>query len=126
MSSAKTIAQIQEELAQPWPTREKSKRLKGNTITYIPWYEAVSIMNHVTGGHWDYRVVKAAHNAISGKFEMIVGVTVYASDGTIYREGTGSEDSSTDNYGDYQSIAESMALRRALTKFQLGIYMYRK
>jgi len=126
MSCSKTIAEIQKELSQRWTGQEKSKRLKGNTITYIPWYEAVSIMNHVTEGHWDYRIVKAGHNEISGKFEMVVGVTLYASDGTIYREGTGSEDSSTDNYGDYQSIAESMALRRALTKFQLGIYMYRK
>jgi len=57
---------------------------------------------------------------------MRVKVTIYAADGAYSREGTGSEDSATDNYGDYQSIAESMALRRAFTKFQLGIYMYRK
>jgi hypothetical protein len=125
MASSKTIAQIQEELGVKWPGREKSKTLKGNRITYIPWYEVVSILNHVTEGNYDYKVVHAGHSS-SGKYEMIVGITIYASDGTFYREGTGTEDSSTDNYGDYQSIAESMALRRACTKFQLGIYMYRK
>lgn len=122
----KTIAQIQQELAQPYPTREKTKTLKGNRISYIPWYEAVSIINAVTEGHWDCEVVHAAHSPISQKFEMRVRVTIYAADGAYTREGTGSEDSATDNYGDYQSIAESMALRRAFTKFQLGIYMYRK
>ena len=121
----KTIAEIQAGLAKAYPSREKTKTLKGNRISYIPWYEAVSIMNAVTDGHWEYEVVHAAHSPISQKFEMRVKVTVHATDGSFSREGTGSEDSATDNYGDYQSIAESMALRRAMTKFQLGIYMYR-
>jgi hypothetical protein len=122
----KTIAQIQKEFAQPWPSREKTKTLKGNRITYLPWYEVVSIANAVTEGHWDYEVVHAAHSPETKKFEMRVKVTIYAADGAYSREGTGSEDSATDNYGDYQSIAESMAFRRAFTKFQLGTYMYRK
>jgi hypothetical protein len=125
MPSTKTIMQIQEELGKRYPEREKSKTLKGNRISYIPWFEVISIVNAVTEGHYDYRIVHAGHSS-AGKYEMTVGVTIYASDGTYYREGTGTEDSSTDNYGDYQSIAESMALRRAFTKFQLGIYMYRK
>ena len=125
MPSTKTIMQIQEELGKRYPEREKSKNLKGNRISYIPWFEVISIVNAVTEGHYDYRIVHAGHSS-AGKYEMTVGVTIYASDGTYYREGTGTEDSSTDNYGDYQSIAESMALRRAFTKFQLGIYMYRK
>lgn len=160
MPSTKTIMQIQEEFGKRYPEREKSKTLKGNKISYIPWFEIISIANAVTEGHYDYRIVSAGHSesgvptasdykeiekATEGiedegrrrdvinmlmqpkkKYEMTVGVTIYASDGTYYREGTGTEDSSTDNYGDYQSIAESMALRRAFTKFQLGIYMYRK
>ena len=121
----KTIMEIQAEFAKRYPDREKNKSLKGNKISYIPWYEVVSIANSVTEGHWDYRVVSKGH-ADSGKYEMVVGVTIYAKDGTFYREGTGTEDSATDNYGDYQSIAESMALRRAFTKFQLAIYLYRK
>ena len=126
MASSKMIGQIQKELAQPYPSREKSKRMGGNNINFIPWYEAVSIFNAVTEGHWDYEVIHAGHSPVSQKFEMRVRVTVHAADGKYHREGTGSEDSATDNYGDYQSIAESMALRRAFTKFQLGIYMYRK
>lgn len=121
----KTIAQIQKELAQPFPSREKTKTLKGNRISFIPWYEAVAIMNAVTDGMWEYEIVHAAHSTISQKFEMRVKVTIHAADGSFSREGTGSEDSATDNYGDYQSIAESMALRRAMTKFMLGVYMYR-
>jgi len=122
----KTIAQIQADLAKPYPSREKSKRMGGNTINFIPWYECVSIANAVTDGQWEYRIVKSGHSEVSKKFEMVVEVTIHASDGSFSRQGTGSEDSSTDNYGDYQSIAESMALRRAFTKFQLGVYMYRK
>lgn len=125
MPSKKTIMEIQTEFAKRYPDREKIKRQGGNTITFIPWYEVVSIANAVTEGHWDYKVVSRGH-AENGKYEMVVGVTIYAADGTFYREGTGTEDSSTDNWGDYQSITESMALRRAFTKFQLGIYMYKK
>ena len=125
MASSKTIMEIQEEFGKRYPEREKTKKMGGSNISYIPWFEVISIANAVTEGHYDYRIVSSGHSN-GGKYEMTVGVTIYAKDGTFYREGTGTEDSSTDNYGDYQSIAESMALRRAFTKFQLGIYMYRK
>jgi hypothetical protein len=125
-NTQKTMLEIQTALSAKFPQREKNKRMGGNNITFLPWYEVVSIFNGCTDGKWDYEIVKAGHSEVSKKFEMIVRVTVHAADGTYFREGTGSEDSSTDNYGDYQSIAESMALRRAMTKFQLGIYMYRK
>jgi hypothetical protein len=123
-NTQKTIDQIQVELAKPYPSRVRTKRMGGKTISYYPWYEASSIFNAVTGGKWDYKIVKQGHND-KGKYEMTVGVTVYAADGTFYREGTGSEDSTTDSYGDPQSNAESMAIRRAFTKFQFGIHLYR-
>ena len=122
----KTIAEIQKGFSKPYLERQKTKKLGGNRITFLPWYEVVSIANAITDGHWEYKIVSSGHSEVSKKFEMTVEVTIHASDGTYSRQGTGSEDSSTDNYGDYQSIAESMAFRRAFTKFQLGISMYRK
>jgi hypothetical protein len=126
MASSKTINQIQLLLAERFPQREKPRKIGGKPITFIPWYETIAIMNGCADGCYDYEIIEKGHSPISNKFEMTVRVTIHASDGTYYREGTGIEDSSTDNFGDYQSNAESMALRRALAKFNLGIYIYRK
>ena len=125
MGCSKTIGEIVTAFSVRWPDREGQKKQGGKTVKFIPWYEVVSIANHITEGHWDYKIIQKGHDN-NGKFLMTVGVTIYAKDGTFYREGTGTEDSTTDSWGDYQSNAESMALRRAFAKFQLAIYLYRK
>jgi len=55
---------------------------------------------------------------------LTVRVTITCDDGTVYREATGNESEDLDSYGDPFSNAESMALRRALAKFGLALYLY--
>jgi len=63
-------------------------------------------------------------NSVGGKLILTVRLSVLCLEGTIYREATGQEDETLDKYGDSSSNAESMALRRASTKFGLGLYLY--
>ena len=61
---------------------------------------------------------------LAGKVFLTVRVTVQCDDGVIFREATGNESEDLDSYGDPFSNAESMALRRALAKFGLALYLY--
>src|SRR5690606_736382 len=117
-----------------------TKTLKGSKITYVPWHRIVRIADHYTGGRWDYEVVdrrmlppyERVKNKQTGEtetltpFSITVRVTIRGADGSAYREGTGYEELPVSGYGDVQSNAESMAIRRAFAKFGLGLHLYEK
>jgi hypothetical protein len=105
------------------PRHLKSKKLKGNEITFIPWYIAVKYLDHYAPG-WSNEVRSVSH--VGGKIVLVVRVTIPAAEGDFFREATGQEDDDVDGYGDPASNAESMALRRAAAKFGLGLYLYNK
>jgi hypothetical protein len=64
--------------------------------------------------------------AIGGRLILTVRITIQCAEGLVWREATGQEEEETNSYGDPSSNAESMALRRAASKFGLGLSLYDK
>ena len=114
-----TIAGVIKELSQPIPAQLlKTKKQGGSDLTYIPWYNAVRVLDRVAV--WSYEIRKLEQ--IGENLVCVARITI----GDVYREATGIEALATKSYGDAASNAESMALRRAAAKFGLGLYLYDK
>lgn len=117
-----TMRETLRRIAQPVPRGLVSeKRLSGNAISFVSWYDACDIMDERAPG-WSYTIREVGD--IAGKVYMIVRVSVPCADGELTREATGNEDDEVRGYGDPWSNAESMALRRAFAKFGLGRELY--
>ena len=117
------FADILHDLQKEIPQRLlKSKTLKGNKITFIPWYRAQQLLNHYTNGFNSYEVRERV--VTDSRIMMSVRVTIHAQEGDFFKDGTGIEDSEVSGWGDEQSNAESMAFRRACARFGLGIKLY--
>lgn len=109
-----------------------------NESHYLPWYNAVKLLDRVTGGHWDYAITNI--HTTSDRLILTARITIHAAEGCFTREATGTEtlteeyfDKTTQTkqirewaYGDVASKSESMALRRAAAKFGLGLYLYNR
>lgn len=108
------------------------KTQSGKKIWYIPWHKAVILLNHCTGGHWDYEIKNITLSP--EHLFLIARITIYAQEGNFYKEASGMEflrfkkadGTILDKLpiGDPSSNAESMALRRAAAKFGLALYLY--
>lgn len=135
-SYAKTV----EKLSRPIPAGLlKTKSKGGNSIPFLPWHRACGILDKYAPG-WEYRVTnthtttgtvaydKAGNSILGGNdcLVLTVEMTLHFSDGDVTRAATGHEPLSTSGYGDPSSNAESMALRRAASKFGLGRHLYEK
>lgn len=136
--SQKTIKEIIGELSSPIPSRLlKTRKEAGQTLTYIEWHTAVRYLDHVCVGCWDYEVrnVQAftAHdipstskkqgNVTVSKMVITARITIHAADGTYHRESVGIDDLGQ-AFGDSATNAEAQALKRAASKFGLGLYLY--
>lgn len=111
----------------------RDKKKGGRKITFIPWYSVVKILNKYCPG-WCYEVKEKVFS--DDRIYVTVRLTLTCSDGTVYREATGTEelkafDKETGEekeiaYGDPSSNAEAMGLRRAASKFGLALYLWEK
>jgi hypothetical protein len=147
-----SIDQIITALSRPLPKSVlNGKKLGGNSIPYLPWYEASRILDkYAPGWTWEIRSITTT----SDRLFLIGRLTIPTSNGTVYREATGTELLKEDKeiwigekpnrqqlkdefdrpiteprelaYGDPSSNAESMAFRRAAARFGLGLYLYGK
>ena len=126
-----SLAQIERVLSRPIPNSMlRTKEIKGNKITYLPWYVANRILTKYAPG-WTFEVTKFE---IGRDRVFLVGrLTIPTSEGNVYREATGTEllkDTDRNGqpkeiaYGDPSSKAESMAFRRCCARFGLGLYLY--
>lgn len=135
----RSITEILADLSKPIPGKYLDTRKQGGTnLAYLPWYNAVKLLDRCTGGHWDY-VITNLHTTKDRLF-LTTRISIHASEGIFSREATGTEllketrwNKETKAmevfelaYGDSSSNAESMALRRAAAKFGLGLYLYLK
>lgn len=133
------IAEILADLSKPIPNKYLDSRKQGGAnLTYLPWYNAVKLLDRVTGGHWDYAITNI--HTTSDRLILTARITIHAAEGCFTREATGTEtlkeeyyDKITQSkqirewaYGDVASKAESMALRRAAAKLGLGLYLYNR
>ena len=101
----------------------KQKKAGGNSISYLPWYNAIKYLDYFAPG-WSYRIAGVHH---AGQNVVVVTeISMPTSDGVVTRQATGIEDDDKEGYGDPASNAESMSLRRAAAKFGLGLYLYDK
>lgn len=120
----KTLLEIKKALYPRHPESERVFRKAGQDLTYIPWHEAVRILDKATGGFWTYKIDRMD---TTEKYAVVaVTLTLHASDGDFSYDGQGLEPWSTTGYGDPLSNAESMAFRRACAKAGLGLYLYKK
>jgi len=100
---------------------QRSRKQGGKEIAYIAWHDAIKYLDHYAPG-WCYEV--RSMDSIGGKLILTVRLSVPCAEGVVYREATGQEDEDLDSYGNSSSNSESMALRRAASKFGLGLYLY--
>jgi hypothetical protein len=118
----RSIREIVKDLTKPVAARHLRKRKQGGKdLTYIAWHDAVKYLDHYAPG-WCYEIRRI--DSIAGKLILTTRLSIPCLEGVIYRESTGQEDENTDSWGDSSSNAESMALRRAASKFGLGLYLY--
>lgn len=118
----RSIREIVKDLSKPVAKRHLRKRKQGGKeIFYIAWHDAIKYLDHYASG-WNYEI--RSMNSISGKLILTVRLSIPCLEGIVYREATGQEDEDLEIYGNSSSNAESMALRRACTKFGLGLYLY--
>lgn len=118
------LAEILENLKAPIPSRLISqKKLKGNSIDYVAWYDLCDLLDDLTDSwEWEIKDVQQIGENLS-----LVGVlTIHGEDKSLTRMATGIEEINCSSYGDPSSNAEAMALRRCCAKFGLGRDLWRK
>jgi hypothetical protein len=129
------IAEILADLSKPIPDQYLDQLKDKSKAVFIPWYNAVKLLDRVTGGHWHYEITNICTSP--DRIFITARITIFAEEGLFYREAVGTEclkrefiDKQTGEvelkeiaYGDPSSNAESMALRRAANKFGLGLYL---
>lgn len=118
----RSIREIVKDLSKPIAQKHLRKRRQGGKeITYLSWHDAIKYLDHYAPG-WCYEI--RSMESVAGKLIMIVRLSIPSLEGIVYREATGQEDEDLDAYGNSSSNSESMALRRAASKFGLGLYLY--
>jgi hypothetical protein len=119
----RTLAEIQNDLSKPIPRRLlKSKTVGGQKILFLPWHTAVKFLDLFAYG-WTYELPLIVPTP--DRLVVTARINIPTSDcGIVWREATGQEEWTTTKYGDPSSNAESMGLRRAASKFGLGLGLY--
>ena len=116
------LAEIQTDLRKEIPASIlKTKTIKGNNITYIPWHKVIDILDWFAPG-WTMEV--RSINGSGSQTIVVIRVTIQAAEGDFHREATGIEDDEVSGYGDTSSNASAQALRRAAAMFGVGKYLY--
>jgi hypothetical protein len=122
----RSIREIIEDLKKPIAARHvktKPATKQGGKIKYIEWHTAVLYLDLFAPG-WSYNV--RSLTLVGNLVGVIASISIPCSEGVVTREATGCEEVATKGYGDAVSNAEAMALKRAASKFGLGLHLYRK
>jgi hypothetical protein len=111
-------------LSKPLAQRHlKTRKQGGHELTYIEWHTAVKYLDLFAAG-WSYHVRSVAQ--VGNLVTVIAAISIPCLEGVITREATGCEEADAKGYGDAVSNSEAMALKRAASKFGLGLYLYQK
>jgi hypothetical protein len=122
----RSIKAIIADLSKPVAARHlktKPATKQGGTITFIEWHTAVKYLDLFAPG-WSYAVKSV--QLVGTLVTVIASISIPCSEGVVTREATGCEEEDAKGYGDACSNAEAMALKRAASKFGLGLYLYQK
>ena len=121
------LERILEGLAKPIPERFlKTRKQGGAELIYIEWHAAVQFLDFYTGGYWSSEIRNVTQ--VAERVTIVVRITIYASDATVYREASGTEFHSDKfrGFGEPITNAEAQAFKRAAAKFGLGLHLYKK
>ncbi len=126
----RSIQAIIDDLSQPIEdrflrTKEARSRKEGTTqaLLYVPWFNAVAILDTYAPG-WHYEIRSSFQ--LEMNLVMVVRISIPCLEGIVYRESSALEPIQGTGFGDAATNAESAALRRAASKFGLGLYLYDK
>lgn len=120
----RSIGEIIADLSKPLDPKHLKTRTQGKAeLTYIEWHTAVKYLDLFAPG-WNYHVpsVQLVGNLVT----VVASISIPCAEGSVTREATGCEESDAKGYGDALSNSEAMALKRAASKFGLGLYLYDK
>jgi hypothetical protein len=118
------LAAILEDLRRPiHPNYLKTKRKGGADITFIEWHTAIRILErYALGFHYRTRTSLSLDGQhVTCDAEIGIPSSDY---GITWRGSSGSDEEEDKAYGDASDRAESQALRRAASKFGLGLPLY--
>ena len=120
----RSIRDIVADLSKPLAQRHlKTRRQGGAELTYLEWHTAVKYLDLFAPG-WSYAVKNVA--LVGNLVTVVAAISIPCLEGVVTREATGCEEADSKGYGDAVSNAEAMALKRAASKFGLGLYLYQK
>ena len=120
----RSIRDIVADLSKPLAQRHlKTRRQGGAELTYLEWHTAVKYLDLFAPG-WSYAVKNVA--LVGNLVTVVAAMSIPCLEGVVTREATGCEEADSKGYGDAVSNAEAMALKRAASKFGLGLYLYQK
>ncbi len=120
------LAEILERLRQPVPPHLFSqKRLRGETIDYIAWYDICDLLDERCGlDGWTWKQIECQQfgNRLTQTWEL----TIIGSDRSLSRQATGDEDIDVIHYGSPATNVEAQCLRRCASKFGMARYLWRR
>lgn len=121
-----TIAEMIESLREAVATNLiSSKRVGGNTISYISWFDYCELLDTRLGlGNWYWEIINTT--TTDNRLFLTGRLTVIGDDRSLSQDATGTEVLNCSSYGDPSSNAEAMALRRACAKFGLARDLWQK
>jgi len=82
------IAEIIAPLSKPIPSKYLAQRQQGGTsLTYLPWFRCVTLLDRCTGGHWEYAITHI--HTTSDHLILTARITIHAEQGSFTPEATG-------------------------------------
>lgn len=119
----RSIKDIELDLAKEiHPSLLRQKKAGGTVLDYIPWWNAIRLLNAYAPGWTNTVEVKQ----IGEKCVLVTGLSIPAKEGVFTRYNVGLEDDDKEGYGDPASNSFSMGFRRTAALFGLGLYLYFK
>ena len=126
--AVRTLAEILESFRKPVPPQAtKTKTLKGNNITFIPWYNYIKMLDrYAPGFELDFKLSYAPTANGGSQVLATATLTIHGTDGSITRSDVGCERSEMEKFTDPVSNARAQALRKVCASFMLGIDLWKK
>ncbi|KAK1276180.1 hypothetical protein QJS04_geneDACA009965 [Acorus gramineus] len=121
---SRTLAETLKVLSKRVPDSIVKIRNEGDfTMRYIPWYTINRILN-THAPEWSGEVRSITYSTNGQSVTVVYRVTLYGTDGEVYREATGTSSADDTKFGDPMQKAEAMAFRRACARLGLGLHLY--
>lgn len=122
--------ELERALAEPFPPEViQQKRIKGSSISFIPWHLYVARLNALVGPGWS--TGEPILREVGGKLVMGIPLTIFGVTRTNFgseeeEHGNAGEDGVVRDFGSAETNAFAQAFKRSCALFGLGLSMYDK